>query len=364
MRFFGPEFGARNRPRMSEFARRATVVVAIFFAFLVGLILLYTIRLIVVVLFLALILSAAIRPLVLSIERDLRMSRALAAATVYLGLGLMVAVVAVAILPAVVVEIVALVANLPIYLDLIATQLVLLEAFIARYEQVPGLTQQLARLPALVVGTAEQLAALPLGIFSLLAWLISIVFLAFYWLLERDAALHRISRLLPGPRRRRMQHLILRVEDRLGAYVRGELLVMGIIGLLTLAGLLVLGVRFALVLALLAALLEIIPIIGPILAAVPAVIIAFFQSPLLALAVIGLYTVIQQVEGNLIYPKVQERIVQVNAFFILLALLVGAELMGILGALIAVPALVALAVVLDELAPAEEPSSDKTRRAA
>lgn len=349
---------------MSEVTQRAVLVVAIFFAFLVGLIFLYTVRQVLVILFLAFILSAALRPQVLAIERDLRISRALAVITVYLGLALVVMVTLVAILPTIVVEIVAFSQNLPVYLDQIATQLIQLEAYIAQYERVPGFTQQLARVPEVVVGTVEQLATLPLSILSLFAWLTSIAFLAFYWLLERDAALARIMRLVPHVRRRQTLHLIVRVEDRLGAYMRGELLVMGIIGVLTLTGLLVLGVRFALVLALLAALLEIIPIIGPILAAVPAVIVAFIQSPLLALAVIALYTVIQQVEGNLIYPKVQERIVHVNAFFILLALLVGAELMGILGALIAVPALVAIAVLLDELAPAEERSNDDTRRAA
>lgn len=219
----------------------------------------------------------------------------------------------------------------------------------AQIGQALTLSGQLAELTGVLFGSLNQLVLVPLGIASVLAWGVSIFFLAFYWLLEGETTVEQIVKLVSPSWQGRARRVLVRVEDRLGAYVRGQLLVMGSVGVLALVGLTILGMPYALVLALATALLDVIPIIGPPLAAVPAIIVASFQSPILALLVLGLYIFINQVEGNLIYPRIQARIIHVSALLILLALMIGAELMGILGALIAVPVLVAILVVVDEL---------------
>ncbi|HEY8477606.1 MAG TPA: AI-2E family transporter [Chloroflexota bacterium] len=341
---------------MAEFAYRVAVATGVVLAMIVVLLLLYTIRLVLVILFIAFILSAAIRPVVFSLERRAGVPRGLAIVLVYLALAFTSAIVILAVAPAILAELVALISNLPLYLEQLVAVLDQVERFLEPYGPAPDLSGQVAQLPSLLLGALDQLVQVPLGILTVLAWFVSIFALALYWLLERDVAIERIVRFAPPRRRERWRRLILRVEDRLGAYVHGELIVSSVIGFLSLAGLLVLGVRYALVLALIAALLEVVPIIGPIIAAIPAVIIAFVQSPPLALAVIAWYVVIQQVEGNLVYPKIQERVIHIPAFFILLALLIGAELMGILGALIAVPAAVAITVIVDELTTGEAPA--------
>jgi len=110
-----------------------------------------------------------------------------------------------------------------------------------------------------------------------------------------------------------------------------------------------LGVKYALTLALVAALFEIIPYIGPILAAIPAVILAFLQAPFLALLVILLYIVIQQLENYVIYPQVMKKTVGLNPVVIIIVMLMGAKLAGILGIILAVPVAAAVAEFLKDL---------------
>jgi len=122
-----------------------------------------------------------------------------------------------------------------------------------------------------------------------------------------------------------------------------------IIGILTYIGLFFLGVKYALVLALVAGILELIPYIGPILAAVPAVILSFFQAPFLSLLVLILYIVIQQLENQIIGPQVMKRTVGLNPIVIIIVILIGAKLAGILGIILAVPVTAAIAEFLKDV---------------
>ena len=106
--------------------------------------------------------------------------------------------------------------------------------------------------------------------------------------------------------------------------------------------------RYATLLAVLAAIGEVIPLIGPIFSAVPAVIIASFQSPLLGLLTLGLYILVQQFENHLLVPKVMERAVALHPLAVIIALLAGSELLGVTGAVLSVPVAAAASVVIDE----------------
>jgi predicted PurR-regulated permease PerM len=112
---------------------------------------------------------------------------------------------------------------------------------------------------------------------------------------------------------------------------------MFIIGLATYIGLMLLGIDYALSLALIAGLLEIVPVLGPLIAAVPALIVASAISPWATVTVVILYALIQQAENNLIVPKVMGRAVGFSPLVILIILLVGGKLLGVLGALLAIP---------------------------
>lgn len=140
-----------------------------------------------------------------------------------------------------------------------------------------------------------------------------------------------------------------RSQRKLGRWFRGQLLLGAIVGVLIFLGLTILGVNYALVLAIIAAIFEIIPIVGPILAAVPAVAVSFLQYPQLSLFVIALYFVVQQVESHLIIPIVMQRVVGLSSLMVVLALLIGAKLGGILGILLSVPITTVLVEFINDI---------------
>jgi len=124
---------------------------------------------------------------------------------------------------------------------------------------------------------------------------------------------------------------------------------MFIIGCLTFIGLYFLGVPYVLVLALIAGLFEIIPYVGPIIAAIPAVILAFLISPFLALLVVALYVVIQQLENYVIVPQVMKKAVGLNPIVIIVVMLIGAKLAGVLGLILSVPLAASVAEFLKDI---------------
>jgi predicted PurR-regulated permease PerM len=136
-----------------------------------------------------------------------------------------------------------------------------------------------------------------------------------------------------------------RSQEKIGKWMQGQLLLAFIVGVLLYLGLVIMGVPYPLLLAVLAAVFELIPVFGQILAAIPAVAVAFSASgPGLAVLVAGLFVVVQQFESHLIYPLVVKKVVGVPPLLVILALLVGAKLAGFVGVLLSVP----LAAVLRE----------------
>lgn len=140
-----------------------------------------------------------------------------------------------------------------------------------------------------------------------------------------------------------------RTQRKLGQWLRAQLFLGFVIGLLTFIGLKLLGLPYALSLAILAGIFELIPFVGPILAAIPAVIIAFIKSPFLALLTILVYVIIQQTEGNLLVPKVMQKTVGINPVVAIVVLLIGARLAGIAGVLLSIPTAMLLAEFSQDL---------------
>ena len=143
-------------------------------------------------------------------------------------------------------------------------------------------------------------------------------------------------------------HLWERSQRKLGKWLQAQLVLGAIVGIFIFFGLTFLGVQQAFLFALLAGLFEIIPIAGPILAAIPAVATAFLQSPLLGLATLLLYVVVQQTESHVIVPVVIRRVVGLSPLIVVMALLVGGRLGGLLGILLAVPLTAIIAEFIDD----------------
>lgn len=184
------------------------------------------------------------------------------------------------------------------------------------------------------------------GFFSNILTLGTLFVLTFYLLLRWDNLGKSLS--AGFGQEERFTRLLNRIEVGLGNWVRGEFILMLIVGVMSYIGLRLLGLPYALPLAIFAGVLEIVPIIGPIISAIPAVIVALTISPLLALATFALYFLIQQLENNLIVPKVMQKAVGIDPLVTILALMIGAKLMGALGALLALPlALLVKIIILD-----------------
>ncbi|MDQ5981520.1 MAG: hypothetical protein QG570_269, partial [Patescibacteria group bacterium] len=118
---------------------------------------------------------------------------------------------------------------------------------------------------------------------------------------------------------------------------RGQLTLMVLMGVVTYIGLVIIGVPYPVALAVLAGLFEIVPIIGPTIAAIPAVIIAFAVSPLMGLATLIFYILIQQAENSLIVPKIMQKAIGFNPLVTIIVLMVGGEVLGIIGVILSVP---------------------------
>jgi predicted PurR-regulated permease PerM len=176
-----------------------------------------------------------------------------------------------------------------------------------------------------------------------------LMILGFYFVAEKQAIVSSISRIAPAEYHPFINQLATKLRDRLGAWLRGQLMLMGVIFLLTYIALSLIGVPYALILALLAGALEVIPFIGPLLSAVPAVMLALVLSPVHAAVVVGAYLLIQIVEGQVLVPKIMQHATGMNPLLSLLAVLIGWTLGGIPGAILAIPFANAAMVFAEEI---------------
>ncbi len=165
-----------------------------------------------------------------------------------------------------------------------------------------------------------------------------IIVLSFYLSVQAGGIANFLKIITPGPHRKYVIGLWNRAEQKIGLWLQGQLLLGVIVGVITYLGLTLLGVKHALLLAFVAGMFEIIPLFGPILAAIPAISLAFSTGGISkSLLVTGFYLIVQQFESQLIYPLVVKKVIGVPPIISIIALVVGAKLAGFLGLLIAVP---------------------------
>ena len=193
---------------------------------------------------------------------------------------------------------------------------------------------------------SENIVKVTVGIFANIVTTLTVLVFTFYFLLEHHNSEQVLKNFLGDTMAKQVLVVIREIEQRLGAWVSGEFLLMAIIGVMTYIGLTILKVEFALPLAILAGLLEIVPTIGPILSAVPAVLVALATSPMLALFVVALFFLVQQFENNLIVPLVMKKSLGLSPLVTILSLMIGGRLAGFVGAVLAVPILLVLQVLL------------------
>ncbi len=303
----------------------------------------------------AAILATGLSPIVVAVQRrkwtkrQVSFSRLWALLIVYLAMLGLIGIIAGMIVTPLVIETEGFVANLPANLAHLQGELTTLQA---RYAWLPDLAGIVSRLPqelgrlSSYFGTAAGVAFRFLGG---VATVITVLFLSFYMLVEGPTIKTGLLALLPRSSRTQVARVLDRVGFKFGGWLRGQLLLSAIIGVAATVGMAAIGMPYAVLLGIYAGLVEFIPMIGPTLSAIPAVFLSLFQPWWKIVFTIAWYTVIQQTEGNFLVPRVMRQAVGMSPLLTILALIIGAKLLGFVGALVAVPVAAALQVVVGEV---------------
>jgi predicted PurR-regulated permease PerM len=300
----------------------------------------YLVREVIVLGLLALVIAAAIHAPVAALQRR-GVPRIGAVLIVYLGLIAVVAVLLAVIVPPLLAEARDFGTNLPGLLGELSAGF---NALLAQFGVSAGgsvVDLLLGQLGSL--GTV--LATIPGVVVGFLAALLLITFLSALMILERDRARQWVMRFVAHDDRPLLDDLLHKAGARLGAYVRGQLLIMLVTGFGSWLGLTLIGVPFALPLGVFAFLTEAIPIAGPVIAGVVMIAVAFIESPAQAAATLVLVVIIQQAESLVLVPVIQGRLISISPVVALLAVLAGSAVAGIPGAILAIP-LVAIAMIV------------------
>lgn len=305
---------------------------------------LYLVREVLVVAFLALIIAAAIHAPVAVLEaRGLR--RVFALLIVYLVLFAVIGLLLALLIPPLLAEASEFATDLPALIGSLSTMInnVLAQLGLSAdagivdriLSQLGSLGGILARIPGVVVG--------------FLSALLLVTFLSALMILERDRARAWSMRFVAAHDRPAWDSLIRKAGERLGAYVRGQLLIMLVTGVGSYVGLTLIGVPFALPLGIFAFLTEAIPIAGPIIAGVVMIVVALTESPGAAALTLGLVIVIQQAESLVLVPVIQGRLISISPVVALLAVLAGSAIGDIPGAILAIPLVAIAMLVIDDV---------------
>jgi predicted PurR-regulated permease PerM len=196
---------------------------------------------------------------------------------------------------------------------------------------------------------AERVAQIGVGVATALAGMLLILVTTLYIAIRPDPLRSAIVRLFEPARREWAEDVMGRLRTAWLGWLKGSVISMAVIGALIYVGLLIIGVPFALAFAVLAGLLEFIPYIGPIIAAIPAIIVAFSQSVGAGFATIALYVIVNQVEGNITLPLIMAKAVDIHPAVVAFGLVVVGAMFGIVGVFVAVPIIVAVQILVEEV---------------
>ncbi len=303
-------------------------------AVVAGIWFLYVIRDVIALFLVAIILTASLHPIIVKMMRISGFPRTATVSIVYILLFVIIALLAVVIFPT------------------ISSQF---EKFIEEIAPKFGSNQIFAQLFSaqevrqVFTGSFDNLLSTTADIIIAFIAFFAAVSMSFYMSVQEDGLKKSLLLITPQQHHKYIISLSERIQDSFGRWMAGQLVTMVFVGVLYFIALSVLGVPFAGLLALFGGLLEIIPYFGPIVASIPAIVIAFSISPFTAALVAASYLAINIVENQVLIPKIMNKAIGLNPVLIILALLVGAKIGGMIGILLAVPLAGALGVFIKDV---------------
>jgi predicted PurR-regulated permease PerM len=338
-----------------EVARATLVAIAV----AVGCYLLWRVEEVLLLLFLAILLATAIEPLVKLLRRG-PFTRGSGVLAVYTVIVLAIGVPAYVVVPSLLGQAAAFTTTLPDRLAELRPYALALRPPAVSALVASALDNATRAVQAPAQPAQEEIVAAGATAAETLLRFVTVFVLAYYWLVERAAIKRAILRVVPMRHARDVNTVWLEVEEKLGGWVRGQLILMLAIGAMATLGYVALGLPNPALLGVAAGLFEIVPMIGPFLAFAPAVLVALAAvDPTRALMVVGYALVIQQIETNILVPRVMGHTVGVSPLTVLIGILFGAALAGLLGAFVAVPVAGALQVILAHSLRSEDPSQSE-----
>jgi putative permease len=284
--------------------------------------------------------AAALSPVVAFFDRWL--PRILAALVVYLILALVIGLLLWVVIPTLVGQAQEIINRVPKMIDQLQNLLQWLGMRPGAFTLSNLLSTQFAAI-------APTLVTLPLMLASRLFDIMLVIFVSLYSLIDAPHIRHYFLSLFPENHQEQVGHVLSHMFNAMGGYIRGSVINGLIIGSLTYVGLLLIGVDFPLTLGILAGMLELIPYIGPILAAAIIFLVTIAQSPSKALAVLIFDIILQQTEGHVLVPNIMHAQANISQLLVIIAVFAGGAIGGFLGVLVSVPLAAAAHVLFDEL---------------
>jgi len=324
----------------ATFGKAVLIVLALWF--------LWFVRDVVAILCAAVLLAALIEPFAAWCSRH-HVPRGLGVIAIYVVLGAVLATAGILIVPVIAEQSVALVGKLSSAYAGFAESFGNLRALSAQYGFADNLRASLQSFQDAITGSFASLFSTVRGFLGSVAALFIVLVLAFYMVVEEDVARRYFKDLAPVEYQPYLTHLFQKMQSRIGAWLRGQIILGLIVGTAVFVGLVLIGVDYALLLAVIAGLFEVIPYVGPVLSLIPAAIIGFAHSPVQGMLVVALYLVIQQVENNVLVPKVMQKVTGLNPIVSIVALMVGIKVGGFVGAVLSIPVATMASVVLEDL---------------
>ena len=313
-----------------------------------GLAFMWFIRDVVAVFFAALLLAALIDPFADWFERR-RLPRALGVLVVYVLLAAIITGAFLVVVPPLVSQLSDLVKGLTTSFGDARGVLEGIITLTEKYGFAQNISESFQNLQGALSQGFSRVFSTIANVFGGVTTLVLVLVLTFYMVVEEADAKRLFRHFAPKKYQPYLVGLAGRMQEKLGYWLRGQLVLMLVIGALTYIGLLILGVDYALVLGIFAGLAEIVPYAGPILAAIPAIVLAFSISPIKAVMVAVLYFAIQQLENGVLTPKIMQKSVGLNPVVSLFALMVGFKVAGFIGAIFAIPVATLAAVLVHDL---------------
>ena len=315
----------------------STNTIVKFLLIIFGLGLLYLLRDVLLIIVVSLILASALNPWVNALQRR-KVPRVLATVFIFLAFFGSFVLILVLMVPPIAEQVGELASNFPEYYNQVVNGFEQFQEVSWQQGLLDSLQNTLSALQSNISQTASGVFGAVAGVFGGFFSFLGVVVITFYMLLEEHALKQFIRSITPAKYQPYIFQLMNRSQERLRMWLKGQLILGFIIFLLAYIGLSILGVKYALVLALWAGLTEFIPYLGPLLGAIPAVFISLSTGNLwITLILIIWYIIIQQLENTILVPKVMEKTVGLNPLIVIIVMLIGAKLAGLVGILLAVP---------------------------